>query len=188
MTTNKQITANQANSQLSTGAKTASGKLAVSANAIRHGLLSSKLFLANESAADYENLLAGLVESFKPVGHLENLLTEKIAVSFWRQRRLVGAEAAAITYESMQAVATIQEKIKDVDNPLNYFESQLTASEKVQKKALLNELGQVAQVRNSAPIGSDLLIRYSTGLDNELFKAIAALRAEQEFRFKNATD
>jgi len=188
MTSDSQTLANQANSQHSTGAKTAAGKLAVSQNAIRHGLLSNKLFLANESTADYADLMAGLVESCKPVGHLESLMVEKIAVSFWRQRRLVNAEAAAITFESLQEAMRIQQQIDDVDDPLNFDLSLTTDAAKKQKKGQLAELGKMAQARSSAPINNELLIRYSTGLDNELFKAIAALRAEQEFRIKNAGD
>jgi len=188
MTSDSQTLANQANAKHSTGAKTAAGKLAVSQNAIRHGLLSNKLFLANESTADYTDLLDGLMESCKPVGHLESLLVEKIAVSFWRQRRLVSAESAAITFEALQEAMRMQQQIKDVDDPLHYLLGDITEAEKMQKKGQLAELGKMAQARSSAPINNDLLIRYSTGLDNELFKAIAALRAEQEFRIKNAGD
>jgi hypothetical protein len=116
------------------------------------------------------------------------MLVEKVAISFWRQRRLLVAEAAAINYETMQESIKVQQLIKDVDDPMQYILGDVTASEKSERKNQLAELGQMAQAKNSAPIGSDLLIRYSTSLDNELFKAIAALRAEQEFRFKNATD
>ena len=99
MTTEKQICANQQNAQKSTGPKSIEGKHKVSANRITHGILSSKLLLAGEDAQDYQSLHDDLQAQLRPVGALELGLVEKIAVVLWRQRRLVGAETAAIELE-----------------------------------------------------------------------------------------
>jgi len=96
MTTAKQAAANKANAQKSTGAKTPEGKAVVATNAIRHGLLSSRLFLDGESPEDYRLLLDGLIRSVSPIGNLELVLVEKIAIAIWKQRRMVAAESAAI--------------------------------------------------------------------------------------------
>ena len=93
----KRTQANQANALQSTGPRTAPGKARSSQNATRHGLLSAKLLLGNESADDYGALLQSLMTELQPVGTLEQLLVERIAAAVWRQRRLVGAESAAIT-------------------------------------------------------------------------------------------
>lgn len=91
-----QVEANRINSQASTGPVTAEGKAVVSQNARRHGLLSSRLFLEDEDPAEYDAFLADLFEALRPVGTLECALVERIAVGFWRQRRLVRAETASI--------------------------------------------------------------------------------------------
>ena len=88
--------ANKKNAALSTGPKTNAGKAKSSTNALSHGVLSSKLLLEGESTDDYQNLLSSLLAELSPVGTMEQLLVERMAVSIWRQRRLVGAESAAI--------------------------------------------------------------------------------------------
>lgn len=96
MTTEKQVKANQENSKKSTGAKTPEGKAAVSTNALKHGLFSSRLILPNESIDEYHQLLDGLIASLHPYGSFELMLVEKIAVAAWRQLRLTRAESASI--------------------------------------------------------------------------------------------
>mgnify|MGYP003378503157 FL=1 len=68
----------------------------VATNAIRHGILSQRLFLDGESPQDYCLLLDGLTRSLKPAGDLELALVEKIAIAIWKQRRMVAAESASI--------------------------------------------------------------------------------------------
>ncbi len=97
MTTTKQVESNRANAKLSTGPKSIEGKKRVSSNRISHGILSNKLLLANESAEDYQALLDDLQHQLRPVGTLELTLVERIAVSLWRQRRMVGAENSITT-------------------------------------------------------------------------------------------
>lgn len=94
MTTQKQAAANQANAQKSTGPKTAAGKATVGQNAIRHGILSTRLFLEGEDPAEFVTLQDELRQTLLPVGVLELALVEKIAVALWKQRRLVAAETA----------------------------------------------------------------------------------------------
>jgi len=45
--------ANKRNSRQSTGPRTAKGKAVVAGNALQHGILSAKLFLAGESQEDF---------------------------------------------------------------------------------------------------------------------------------------
>ena len=95
-TSDRKRLSNQANASLSTGPKTQQGKRAVSANAVRHGLLSQKLILPGESQADFDRLLSGLLQEMRPVGTVEQVLVERIATTMWRQRRLVAAESAQL--------------------------------------------------------------------------------------------
>lgn len=91
-----QIKANQNNAQQSTGPITDAGKQIVANNAIKHGLFSKHLLLNDESFEDYQLLLDGLQTELMPVGTLEQSLVERIAVTLWRQRRLVRSETAHI--------------------------------------------------------------------------------------------
>src|SRR5659263_138113 len=85
---------------MKTGQKTEVGKARSSENAIRHGVLSRKLLLPDESAADDQDLLSALLGELSPIGVVEQLLVERIAVSIWRQRRMVGAETAAVAEQA----------------------------------------------------------------------------------------
>ena len=272
MTTAKQANANQANSQKSTGATTSSGKLAVSGNAIKHGLLSGKLILKGEAQGDYQALLDGLIQSLKPSGALELILVEKVAVAIWKQRRLVTAEsagieldrrlgrkdnmavlndvlattwddrvtnaelmpltdgdlvdlrhhkkiiaeiealdqavldsgdldvfrnAAPITYgelveeaaEDEQAIETYVECVGGLSDWLDEVLSwNSTELKKYSRREAVQQVAELVTIQVSAPIKQELLGRYQASLDNELYKAIDALRKQQEWRSKGLVD
>lgn len=95
-TTEQRLAANRANAQLSTGPSTAEGKAVASRNATRHGLLSARMFLDDEDPAEFHALCAELDRSLKPADAIEGALIERIAVTLWRQRRLVASEAATL--------------------------------------------------------------------------------------------
>jgi len=88
----KKAQANKINAQASTGPKTARGKAIAGANATRHGILSQELMLPHENPAEFDKLLRSLITEMGAVGTLECILVERIAVTIWRQRRLVRAE------------------------------------------------------------------------------------------------
>jgi hypothetical protein len=67
-----------------------------SANAMPHGILSSRLSLENEDPAKFQQLQFDLHASLGPVGAIELALIERIAIPIWRQRRLVAAETASL--------------------------------------------------------------------------------------------
>jgi len=100
MTTDKQIEANKENAQLSTGTKTEEGKAIVSKNAIKHGLLSETLVITcknyGESRADFNNLLTALINEFNPSSPLETLMIEKVAIGFWKYKRLITLETMTL--------------------------------------------------------------------------------------------
>jgi hypothetical protein len=78
------------------GPRTALGKNRSKYNARTHGIFSKVVVLDGESQAEFDAQLAGLCESFRPVGAFEDGLVEILAVTRWRQRRLLVAEAAEI--------------------------------------------------------------------------------------------
>jgi hypothetical protein len=95
-TTPQRLAANRANARLSTGPSTSAGKAVTSLNAMRHGLLSARMFLDDEDPAAFQSLCGELAQSLKPADAIETALVERIAVTLWRQRRLVQAEAASL--------------------------------------------------------------------------------------------
>jgi len=92
----KKQASNRRNARQSTGPKTVAGKETVSQNARRHGILSTHLVLEDESREKFDLLLATLQQEMQPVGLIEQTLVERVAVSIWRQRRLVRAESAEV--------------------------------------------------------------------------------------------
>jgi hypothetical protein len=100
MTMEKRIEANQANALLSTGAVTVEGKTIVSRNAIKHGIFTKDLIIKSgicqENEVEYQELLNGIIDSLSPQGQLESLLVEKIALDFWRLKRVIRFESGSM--------------------------------------------------------------------------------------------
>ncbi|PIS00446.1 MAG: hypothetical protein COT84_07560 [Chlamydiae bacterium CG10_big_fil_rev_8_21_14_0_10_35_9] len=100
MTTEKQSVANQANALFSTGPKTKGGKAIVAANPIKHGIFTKDIIISSEigkeSESEYNELLENLKECLMPQNQIESLLVEKIAIDFWRLRRVIRYEAGSI--------------------------------------------------------------------------------------------
>jgi hypothetical protein len=80
----------------STGPRTQLGKDHSKQNALTHGIFSKEVVLKRESRTEFDALLSGLRDDFQPVGTFEEGLVEILAVTWWRQRRLLRAEGAEI--------------------------------------------------------------------------------------------
>jgi hypothetical protein len=96
----QQIAANRSNSLKSTGPNTDTGKAIVSNNALKHGVFSRGLLIEGEKPAEFRQLVDDLTRAFKPASAIEAALVDRIAVTMWRQRRLVSAESAALATAS----------------------------------------------------------------------------------------
>ena len=260
-TTEQRRAANRTNALSSTEPTSIEGKAVASRNATRHGLLSAKLFLEDEDPAAFGRLLGDLLRSMAPLGAIEMALVERIAVTIWRQRRLVHAETASLSLArqakkvagavsselgrgygseieqdelapfdadteawSRNALAEI-EALDEIDirsleqkAPLIFEQLQSDAEEDGEEPAAfalsqkggltgyINELTlwchrqlmeaearphvlalaeQVRAKRLILPADTlELLARYQTTLDNQLYKALKALREAQEWRLK----
>lgn len=95
----KQIQANRKNGKLG-GPKTEAGKMQVSRNAIRHGLLAQEVVIevgdGTENKQDFDLLFDELTGHYAPQGPIEKILVEKIAINQWRHRRFIRAENGEI--------------------------------------------------------------------------------------------
>ena len=92
MSTQAQLTANRANAQLSTGAKTIDGKAKCSLNAVKTGLTGRTVLLPTDDAAAYEQHLARFIAEWKPATEAEKALVQSIADTEWRLQRIPSLE------------------------------------------------------------------------------------------------
>jgi len=98
MATEKQIKANRENAKKG-GVKTAEGKAIVRYNALRHGLLSSKVLINNERKSELEDMSRKIRADLKPQSAIEMLLVDRIIANFWRLRRAMTIEQKDIFYD-----------------------------------------------------------------------------------------
>ncbi len=91
-----------------TGPRTELGKQRSSRNALKYGIFSKVVVLKRESEAEFEDLLDGLRTYFQPEGTLEEILVEKLAALFWRERRLIIADGNADIGNGMDFLALKQ--------------------------------------------------------------------------------
>jgi hypothetical protein len=81
----RKIEANRRNAKKSTGPKTSVGKTISSWNSTKHGLLSKTLpQVYGQHKKQFTRLLTSLQQDLEPVGTLEEVLVEKIAMEYWR--------------------------------------------------------------------------------------------------------
>ena len=85
---NARAEASRQNGAKSRGPKTPEGRARSAQNALKHGLRAEKyLVLPEEDAAEFAGLEAALVEELAPVGALQTLLAQRVAVAAWRLAR-----------------------------------------------------------------------------------------------------
>ena len=94
MSTEAQVAANRANSQSSTGPKSAKGKATICLNAFRHGLAGAFMILSDEAREDFDELHDGLRSEHKPETPTEVLLVESMAQHYWLKQRALRLQAS----------------------------------------------------------------------------------------------
>jgi hypothetical protein len=166
----EKLEANRRNAQLSTGPKTEEGKSRSRGNALKHGILASAVLVTEgkgaESSAEFEELMEGLLRDRAPIGALEDVLVEKIAVCLWRQKRALRCEAGLIG----RAFAPDR----------NEFEEDLAATfgnkPNLEREAIQDHL--------RVPLGNDLdrVLRYETTIQRHLTGALNQLERLQRAR------
>jgi len=90
------IAANIANSQASTGPRTAEGLAIASRNSTKHGLFSRADFIRPGEEPDYERDKSAILDSLAPVGPLECNLADEIHRAIWRLRRCGEVEGCLV--------------------------------------------------------------------------------------------
>jgi hypothetical protein len=78
------------------GPRTKRGKERSSQNSLKHGIFSRATILDDEQWVQFDSLLQGYREYFRPEGMPENMRVDKLASLEWRYRRMLVAERAEI--------------------------------------------------------------------------------------------
>jgi hypothetical protein len=98
MPSDKQIAANRANAQKSTGPRSINGKAASRLNALKHGIYAKDKTMFGDEAADLEKFAATLHLEYGPRNSTERFLVDTLIHSEWRLRRVRRAEACLWQY------------------------------------------------------------------------------------------
>jgi hypothetical protein len=97
--TEQQIAASRINGSKSRGPVTPEGKAISSQNNLRHGMLAKAILLEGESLEIFREFMHFLEATFQPVGLIENAFIETMALSKWRQMRLLAMERAGFNHQ-----------------------------------------------------------------------------------------
>ena len=107
--TDRQLAANRANAQLSTGPTSPAGKAKASLNAVKTALTGRTVLLSTDDAAEYERHVRAYQDDLKPVGQRESDLVQSIADSSWRLARIPGLEMAIYAQGRIQFAESFNE-------------------------------------------------------------------------------
>jgi len=105
MLSDKQLAANQANAQKSTGPRTPAGKQRSALNATRHGLSGQVVVLPAEDLAVFKAFSQAIVDDFAPKGPRETQLAQSYAGFQWRINRASAVEDTLYTVGVMEEIA-----------------------------------------------------------------------------------
>jgi hypothetical protein len=92
MVSEKQLAANRANAQKSTGPKSAASKANSSRNNLRHGLTGQISLLPTEDREAHDAFCNELIDSFNPETPMERQLAQSISEDSWRLNRACALE------------------------------------------------------------------------------------------------
>jgi len=92
MISDKQLEANRANAQKSTGPKSAAGKKRSSLNALRHGLTGQVVILPEEDREAFDNFSKEILACFELDNAVERQLAQSYASYQWRINRAAAIE------------------------------------------------------------------------------------------------
>ncbi len=163
----KKRESNRLNAQLSTGPKTEVGKQHSRLNALKHGVLASVLVVRDgnwEHPDQFEELLSDLAGDLGPVGKLEEMLVEKIAVCWWRQQRALRFEGLKINEESESRKPGIQDDRDEFSFPregdLNRI-LRYEASIQRQLDHAINQLERLQRTRKGEQVPAPVSVQLS---------------------------
>ncbi|MBV9300778.1 MAG: hypothetical protein JOY62_09565 [Acidobacteriaceae bacterium] len=191
------VTANRANSQLSTGPKTPEGKAKSSLNAVKSALTGRTVLLPSDDAAVYERHVARFASQFNPVGERETELVQSLADTQWRLNRIPSLEMGIYAVARLNFKNMFQEEQPEVREALIQAHTFITHQRQLNNLSIqesrlrrnyqkdLTELRQLQQARLKTSVGAT---HASPALSAQLASpGKSALAPENGFVFSSAT-
>jgi hypothetical protein len=186
MTSEKQIAANRANAQKSTGPRTAEGKAQSAQNALQHGMTATAPVLPDEDPSAFGELLQGLLDEYDPRTTVETELVQDLAWVFWRLRRVPYFDAAILLAAPHQALMDhVRQTVLRAGGGWDRANAAAAEKQSVEVREAVGPLGIGVHGFMRDLHGADMvnrLTRYETHLANRLQRILgqlAALRAER---------
>ena len=116
----KQILANIANAQKSTGPKTEEGKNKVKLNGQRHGLTGAATIMCDEDRTQHDEFCKFLIDSMKPVTPLERSFAKLIAQGHYRLHRLHAIEENTFSWGHFSKPGDFEAEHEQVHNAFTH--------------------------------------------------------------------
>jgi len=174
----RRIEANRRNASRSTGPRTPKGKARVARNAIKHGFFASTERWTVGQHRDFEDLMAGLREDFRPRNPHEDGCVATIAASYVRM-------AALWRYENIAARKHHEDCARDLDARIAAAEPAEAAALEAQREELRRAglwVPTIPGPREVAAIG-----RYQGKLDRAIHAARSDLQGLKAMRAASAS-
>lgn len=182
------ISAEQASIELSRSLKVASNKSLV------HKYIGAnwdESIEDNDLAPEKESDLEAIARNCKVIDEYHDLLDELLDSS--DLKRL--SEDAPLIYQHLleeleaEEYETAELYFKDTQSNLRDWAGDLydyceKDNKRYQRKSQVQAVAELVKASLTAPINNELIGRYQTAIDNELYKAVEALRKQQEWRIK----
>ncbi len=168
------------------------GKLNVSRNSVKHGLLSKDIVIKNESESEFVRFRQSLYSELAPAGELEQLLADRIIASFWRLKRVGKIEVELLNNlssfqfhkpGSSSAIPTMRLTKTYEDGSTEIVSSGVSGkADSGEDESLDMSLGQAvhADFAGSNTLGK--FRRYEAHIDRTLYKTLHELQRLQAAR------
>jgi hypothetical protein len=182
MATESQILANRRNAQKSTGPRTSEGKAVVSQNAVKHGLLTRRDVISEESQADFELYRNQMLAELDPASPMESMLAERVVTLSWRLKRVCRIQNQTI--DALNAPNTSSPLAKLTQSLL--LKGNLSAVGGSSTSAPELALGRLAIKDFSNARVLDRLLMYERRIEHSLYKTILELQRLNLIKKMNA--
>lgn len=140
MITDKQLAANRANAQKSTGPRSVDGKQRSRLNATRHGLAGHVTVLPDEDREAFNNFASKIVESFAPADANESQLAHCYASYMWRINRAAAIEENIFTLGNIEGlIGNLDLEHAETHNALSSAKTFLAEARELDRLSLYNQ-------------------------------------------------
>jgi hypothetical protein len=172
--TEKKIAANRRNALQSTGPVSREGRLSARGNALKHGLRAKAIIYPDEDPEEFIALQTAMIDKYQPQGPDEVYLVERMVMCIWQVRR-----------SSRLEVETVRAAMGVAEYDLLSWREDPRAPEILKRPpgAELTSAAAFMEIASAQKVPAfDLVLRYRSAADRELYKALNMLLKLQAAR------